>query len=151
MTNKYLKRGLIFGIIMLFIGASFIPTISSTSQKDVIQRNENEIFTNEFYAEITKPIRALYLNDKKIWEFRLIQRGFVIGDITIEVNATDDEFGIHYVEFYIDGTLQDTDSESPYAFLWDFWMPGIHVLGATAYNTEGESVDAEEFQVFKLG
>ena len=88
---------------------------------------------------------------QKIWDFRLIQRGVVIGDITIEVDAVDDEFGIDYVEFYIDGALQGSDSEEPYTFLWDFWMPGIHVLGATAYNTEAESVDSEEFQVFKLG
>ena len=151
MIKKFIKKGLIFGIILLFIGASFIPIISSTPQADFIKRNENEIFASEFYAEITKPIRVLYLNDEQIWEFKLIQRGFVIGDITIEVDAVDDEFGIDYVEFYIDGTLQGTDSESPYTFFWDFWMPGIHVLGAKAYNTEAESIDADEFQVFKLG
>ena len=150
MKYNYQKNILIFGSIVLLIIAMVIPSISSAPEN--IRNNENTaIFNDEFSCEITKPTRALYLNDEKIFDFMFIQRGIVLGDISIKVDAVDDVVGIDYVEFYIDTILQDTDYDEPYMFLWDFWMSGLHIIDAIAYNTQGGSVEAEPIQIFKFG
>jgi hypothetical protein len=70
-------------------------------------------------VKIEKPVKGVYFKDKKIFP-RLIRLTLVIGSITIEVNATDNESGINRVEFY--GGLRGTkflgnDTTEPYSFL----------------------------------
>jgi hypothetical protein len=70
-------------------------------------------------VEIIKPKNGFYINDRKILPLpRLLCSALIIGDITIEVKATDEEQDIDRVEFYINGKLKDTDKTAPYTYLW---------------------------------
>ena len=141
------KKIISTGIILLFIATICIPSINSHTITDPTPEPEFQ----EFYANIVRPIRALYLNDMEIWQFKLIQRGVVMGDITIEVEAVDETNGIEYVEIKIDGTRQATVYDPPYQFLWDTWHPGFHIIDARAYSNNGSFCDAASFQIFKFG
>ena len=144
--NMY-KKIVPIGIIILFIGTLTIPTITSTTKPD----QHHELETQEFYCNIVRPTRALYLNDMPIWTFKLIQRGIVLGDITIEVDAIDETNGIEYVDIKIDGARMATIYDPPYQYLWDAWLPGFHILDARAFSNNGTFIDAESFQILKFG
>ncbi len=59
----------------------------------------------------------------------------VSGAITILAEATDN-VGVARVEFYIDGSKTNTDSEAPYEYLWNTaeFSNGSHALFAKAYD-----------------
>jgi len=158
MKKYMIGKKSVTALIILLVAAVIIPTISGigfseTSYSEIIIP---EIQGRGFNASIVRPVRALYLNDKHIFPlggrtFRFIQRGIVIGDITIEVSANDDTYGIDYVEFFIDTISVGTDNETPYEYFWTEWGPGVHMIDARAFNNEGSYVDAESFQIFKFG
>jgi parallel beta-helix repeat protein len=58
-------------------------------------------------VEIVKPVKALYFRDFIIRPF-LFRIPLIIGDITVEVNAIDDDSGIKKVEFFIDDVLKQS-------------------------------------------
>lgn len=69
--------------------------------------------------KIEKPVKAFYIRDKKIFN-RLFGLPIIIGSITVEVNATDNE-GIQKVEFYggLTGkTYLGEETTPPYSFTW---------------------------------
>jgi len=158
MKKYLLSQKSIAVLIILLAAAVIIPTISGigfseTSNSIIVT---SEIQDRGFNASIVRPVRALYLNDMQIFPlggrtFRFIQRGIVIGDITIEVSANDDTYGIDYVEIFIDTIRVETDNETPYEYVWTEWNPGIHIIEARAFNNEGSYVDAESIQIFKFG
>lgn len=153
MKNKHFKRILVFGLITLFIAASYIPLISST--KNDYKNNQNTILKDDFHVEIIKPIRGLYINNEFYRDFIFIRRGIVIGDITLEADAVDDVNGIDRVIFHVVGgwnNLQFTADEEPYNANWTDWGPGLYHITATAFNTLNESVESiNDIQIFKLG
>jgi hypothetical protein len=63
----------------------------------------------------------------------------VSGTITIQANASDDK-GISKVEFYIDGSLEKTDTSSPYRHNWNTtnYSDDFHTIKATAYDTANQ-------------
>ena len=67
--------------------------------------------------KIIKTQRALYIKNKKILP-RFFRLALIIGKITIEVNATDEDFGIEKVEFYINGRLKGYDTTELYTYEW---------------------------------
>jgi len=95
---------------------------------------------------ITKPTKALYINNKMA-SFPI---SLIIGDIDIEVNASD-ECGIEKIEFYVDDHLIHTDYNDPYSCTtWDgrgFFKR--HTIKAIAYDTIGNSAN-REIKVWKL-
>jgi hypothetical protein len=68
-------------------------------------------------VKITKPEKALYINNRKIIP-RLLRRALIIGSIEITVDTTDDLSGIDKVEFYIDGDFKAEDSKYPFIYVW---------------------------------
>ena len=59
---------------------------------------------------------------------------------TVNVSATaSDNVGVTQVEFYVDGTLQTTETTTPYLFSWNTGSvsPGGHTLTAKAYDAAG--------------
>jgi parallel beta-helix repeat protein len=89
---------------------------------------------------ITKPEKAVYFNDKKIFPFFTT---VIIRKITITVNASDNQSGVNRVEFYIDDTLQATVNATPYTWLWDLKTPlkFRHHIKAIAYDDAGNSAE----------
>ena len=67
-------------------------------------------------VSITKPVNALYIRNRTILPFII---PIVIGNIDIEVDASDNESGIERVKFYIDGELKAMDNSTPYTHRWD--------------------------------
>ncbi|MBN2065965.1 MAG: PKD domain-containing protein [Candidatus Thermoplasmatota archaeon] len=100
--------------------------------------------TTDPAVEIVTPQRALYINGEKKFG-RFLGMAIIIGDITIEVNASDEGSGIAKVEFYggLLGTkLLGNDTEAPYAFEWTrdrIRFFHIQILKVVAYDTEGNT------------
>jgi hypothetical protein len=96
--------------------------------------------------EVTKPENAVYLFNKKRASFF---RPFIVGPIDVEVDASDDEYEIEKVEFYVDDVFQANDSSEPYVWRWDKLMFFKHTLKAVVFNSKG-NVGVEEIVVSKF-
>ena len=95
----------------------------------------SNIFDDESYVKVTKPKEGyLYLFDKEIFNI-----GFtlIIGQITVEVEASDD---ISDVDIYFDNNLKFTDYTEPYSRLYQEKSFGFHKIKAVANNEFGESI-----------
>jgi len=92
--------------------------------------------------EITKPINAIYLFDRFIMPFLF---PLIIGPITIEVDATDNQSGMNRVEFYIDDELRHNDTTEPYSWKWIESTFRIHMIKVIAYD------NAENFATNRIG
>ena len=87
-------------------------------------------------VDIIKPVNGLYISNNKIfWLFI----PFIIGDIDIEVYATDDGSGIYKVEFYIDDILEETFESSQYIWTWDKTAFFKHTIKVIVYDNAGNS------------
>jgi len=73
----------------------------------------------------------------------------IVGDIRVEVNATDNVSGMDRVEFYVDGELQNTSTQAPYTWLWDDRAFFRKTLRIVAYNNAGNTAE-REIQAFVL-
>jgi hypothetical protein len=64
----------------------------------------------------------------------------VSGTINVTANASDDR-GVAKVEFYLDGTLQTTDTSSPYSWSWNTTAAsnGTHSLTSKAFDAAGNN------------
>ena len=67
----------------------------------------------------------------------------IIGYIDIEVQASDAEFGIEKVEFYIDEALKETITSPPYTCRWDEAALFLHTINVVAHNNDGDSKNVE--------
>ncbi len=85
-------------------------------------------------VQITRPDKALYLFDRRIFP---LKKPFCVGDITIEVEAYHEEVGIDYVVFYVDYTIMHRDYEEPYTWTWGNRSLGFHEIGAYAKAENG--------------
>ena len=67
----------------------------------------------------------------------------IIGQITVEVDTSDETSGIDKVEFYIDDELKNADDEGPYEWTWGhaFWQ---HALKVIAYDNAGNTASDEQ-------
>ncbi|HHH79652.1 MAG TPA: carboxypeptidase regulatory-like domain-containing protein [Thermoplasmatales archaeon] len=91
-------------------------------------------------VEIVKPEKnKLYFRDKPIVR---ILRTLIIGPVTIQANATDEDGYIWKVDFFIDDTLKYTDYSAPYSWLWNETAFGKHTIKVRAYDNDG--LTAEE-------
>jgi len=85
------------------------------------------------------------LNSKLVPSFRT----WIIGRITIDVEASDTESGIDYVEFYVDGKLKSTDITPPYSWEWSETTFFQHVIKVIAYDNVG-NWESKELIIWKL-
>jgi hypothetical protein len=92
---------------------------------------------------ITKPERGLYFFNKKIRDYLLrFRTPLIIGRITIEVNATDEDSGIEKVELYINGKYMRNDTSFPYEFDWRWTHPRLFhlfIIKVIAYDNAGNN------------
>jgi hypothetical protein len=96
---------------------------------------------------IVKPEKAFYIDNQKILP-RLIRLALIIGDITIEVNVTDEDSVIEKVEFYIDGklvkTTNSTNDDGLYFYIWTrdrLRFIHLHYIKIIAYDDENTGSD----------
>lgn len=92
----------------------------------------------------------LYFNDKEIIPVRM-NCSIIIGRITVEAIAFDNESGIDRVEFYLDGEIKKVDGEAPYNYSIDERILFLHKVEAIAYdfynNTQKDEV---RFIIFSI-
>ncbi|MFO8133663.1 MAG: M20/M25/M40 family metallo-hydrolase [Thermoplasmatota archaeon] len=67
----------------------------------------------------------------------------IVGSITLEVSASDNDSAVDRVEFYIDGELLATDTTAPYTHVWDERALLLHRLEARAIDTAGNARERE--------
>jgi hypothetical protein len=85
------------------------------------------------------------------WLFR--QQTILIGDITVEVEASDAQSGIEKVEFYIDDVMQPefNDTQAPYSWTWTHGslLKHKHTIIVVAYdyagNPSADMIDVRRF------
>jgi len=89
----------------------------------------------------------LYRRDQKI---RQSFFNMIFGKITITANTSDDLSGIEKVEFYIDGKLKETDTTSPYSWIWNEKRLFMHkhIIKVISYDEQGNSA-FDEIVVWK--
>ena len=94
------------------------------------------------FLKITKPENALYLRNRKI--LRLF-KPLIIGKIDIEVEATQEQFGIHRVEFYIDNELKEIDTTKSFSWTWDekVFLKHRYTIKVVAFDNLGNSTNTE--------
>ena len=119
---------------------------------NVIKGEYKEILQNLTFCDdlpnidIVKPKNAIYINNKSIITFFF---PVIIGDIQVEVNASDLLSGIDYVEFYIDNKLKFNNSTEPYCMQWNKWAFGKHKIKAVAVDKVGY-YESDEITVWKF-
>ncbi len=72
---------------------------------------------------------------------------FILGPITIRVNATDPDGYIDRVEFFVDNESRFNDTYAPYEWKWNEKAIGMKEIKVVAYDNEGSSTE-EKIEVF---
>lgn len=107
------------------------------------------------FVRIIKPINSFYFMNHRINRIgnSLFHLPVIVGRITIEVNAFDNESGIKHVEFYVDGELKYEDTTEPYSYDW-IWNKNLsfkhkHTIKVVAYDNWDNS-DYDEITVLRF-
>jgi hypothetical protein len=94
---------------------------------------------------------ALYFKNWKI-PLSFLETSIIIGNITIDINATDADNGVEKVEVTITGLLTEDKIElddEPYQWNWNTFCLGKYTITARAYDTDGET-DEDTITVIKI-
>jgi hypothetical protein len=105
--------------------------------------NFTTIFLNDTkppVVTITKPEKALYFLNKKLFAFFT---PVVITMIDIEVTATDNESGVAKVDFFIDNQFKANDTDAPYSWTWTEKGFFVYMVKVVAYDNVGHSASTE--------
>jgi len=107
--------------------------------------NREDLYPPTFTIE--KPrINSFYLNDRKILGWPGI---LSIGDLTIEIDGSDDITGINFIEFYINDKLISTDHTPPYEWKWNQAGTLRNMITIRVYDKTGK-YNQEDVQIWKL-
>ncbi len=96
-------------------------------------------------VHIDKPSRYLYIADRAIMP--TLRRPIILGGITLEAVAMDDESGINRVEFLIDNDIKNISHGWPYEWSWNENSFGFYTIKARAYDNAGNS-DIDSMDVY---
>jgi len=116
---------------------------SSTITKDDVKIND----TTKPVVKIVKPnSKSIYVNNE-LKRSRLLGRTLIVGDITIEVNATDENgSGIAKVDFYINNKFKGNDTSAPYSYNWSkdrIRLFHVFTIKVVAYDKAGNKAEAK--------
>ena len=142
------------GEVYLWIHKNNKYTWERTYRNDAIENKTSWINVSlqpiGIKAEIAKPLKAIYLNNKRLLPY---YKTLIIGDIDIKVDAKDYWVGINNVEFYIDGELKANDTTLPYNYTWKKdrtrFFGHRHTIKIVAYDETGNSA-TDEIKVWRL-
>ncbi len=85
-------------------------------------------------VNITQPSNAVYLMDKPLCPFVM---PLFFHNITVKVNASDNQSGIDHVVIYVDNVSKATLTTPPYRWVWTETKPMKHTLTAVAFDKAG--------------
>jgi outer membrane protein assembly factor BamB len=123
-----------------------IFTVTDSEGNTSTDATQVTITAPEPTVTIVKPVNGIYFKDQRILPFN---KPFIIGKITIEVEASQEPYGIDRVEFYIDNELQSTVTEEPYQWMWSTRIFFSHKIKVIAYDASGES-NSDSITVMKF-
>jgi hypothetical protein len=160
MNHKKLLQITVIALLLISIIAGLPKIFARSDSLDIYNDSEieknSEIFPSSSTAKYNEPpeveiIRpkegAFYINDNEILLSDAFPFTFIIGDISIEVNAIDDDSGIEKVDFHIYDFLNlkvisNTDTTEPYILLWTrdrIRIFHLFLIEAVAYDIQGAS------------
>ncbi len=110
----------------------FEVTLTVTDSHEASSTNTTSAVIDDSPPEIQirKPGGGLYWLDRKLVPFPI---PIVIGDVTVEVEASDSLSDIKKVSFYVDGEQRYEVTEQPYEWRWSPQL-GKHSLSVLAYD-----------------
>ena len=82
-------------------------------------------------VKIISPKNGIYVKGKRIFPATM---PIIIGDVTVEAEAKDNDTHITSVAFYFDEKFMKNDSMPPYTWLMDVNETGIHEIKVIAYD-----------------
>ena len=92
-------------------------------------------------VKIVSPENGLYLRGLRLFPWLFRQHILLIGDITVDVEASDAQSGIEKVEFIIDDSNHPefTDTQEPYSWSWSkgSFFYHKHTIIVVAYDNAG--------------
>ena len=145
MRNGCLNKGLVVGIIVLFLLVGIYPT-SAIDNTGNVEYPKNS-FSNGYVQKI-------------IWiivYYEILDYNWLLGQwhIGIWVEAYDDVYDMDRLEIYFNDELKEIIEDSPWIFGWEFDYPPAPDINikAVAYNLAGQcanlSVNLSEFKINK--
>ncbi len=97
---------------------------------------------------IQRPANYLYIADREVMETPM---PIIIGKITIEIDAMDEQSGIEKVDVLVDNKLKAELENHPYKWTWDEFAFFKHEIKATAYDNVGNYANASiDVMIFNL-
>ena len=94
-------------------------------------------------VEFLRPYKGVYINNYKIIP-RFLRMCLVIGDIDIQVDASDEFSGVEHVDFYIDGKLIKSKNNEPFQIRWTRDRIRLfihaHVIKIVVFDNAGNNV-----------
>lgn len=140
---------------------TYAVTLNVTDNMEETNATSKDIKTGDTtipVIELVKPVKGLYINGE-LKRARLFRMALIIGDITIEVNATDENgSGIERVNFYIDsfrnrGEPVANDTTAPYTYNWTrgrIRFFHIHIIKVEAIDNAGNIAITQGMIVRKI-
>jgi hypothetical protein len=128
------------GPISITITATDATGDTGTNTATIIADND------EPNIRVVKPRAGLYIFDS----MRLLPFSypFVIGQITFQVDVSDNGSGVKQVDFYLENELEATVIEPPYDWLWDRAATGFFNVEIRVSDYVGHTVTAEIDDLF---
>lgn len=119
---------------------------SGFSPAVVIQINQSDFDSPSL--SIVNPARFIYVDEEELMPFFL---PVIIGDVQIEMQASDSLSGIDIIEVYIDGSIVHsfTGDDESYSFMWDEQRFGVFTLQVQAFDKEGNS-NTQELKILNI-
>ena len=141
-------RWIVTDIVCMPPDGSVVLTINVTDATGDTAFNTGSIIADNSAPDltITRPGPGLYIMDG----MRLLPFSypFIIGQITITADVTDEGSGVKEVEFYLEGDIESNASEVPYSWLWDRAATGFFDLEVKAYDIVGHTAIDEIKDLF---
>ncbi|RLF51964.1 MAG: hypothetical protein DRN11_01890 [Thermoplasmata archaeon] len=87
-------------------------------------------------VKIISPKNGIYVKGKRIFPATM---PIIIGDVTVEAEAKDNDTHITSVAFYFDEKFMKNDSMPPYTWLMNVNETGMHEIKVIAYDVATNS------------
>lgn len=114
--------------------------VKTTATIEIIDENKKPEIS------VLKPENALYINNKELFG---LNNPVIIGNITVEADASDDESGLKNVTFSLNGEFQEEVVLPPYEWTWDTIGFGRYSLSVTAYDNTGNK-QTKDLSILKI-
>jgi len=142
MEKNLIKKGLVFAVILFFIGMSIIPVIESLSvEKNILTKELYYKFDNRNENDTTPPVTTIYFNPPEPNGLN----DWYVTNIVITLEATDDLSGVDYIKYLLDDN-DWTIYTSPLIIESD----GYHRITYYAVDKAGNVEQPNEVVRFKL-